>query len=90
MHASTKGNPPKLASAKSQHRRATSREKRTKGGVSEDEDQEELAPHFGVLERAAEEDGDGEADAYLKKPKIVMIAAHASKQTREADFREFL
>ena len=50
----------------------------------------ELPSHFGVLESAAEESGNGDAAFYLLKAKMTMIAAHAAKRTRQADLREFV
>ena len=50
----------------------------------------ELSSHFGVLERAAEESGNGDAAFYLSKARIAMIAAHAAKRTRQADLRKFV
>ena len=42
----------------------------------------ELSSHFGVLERAAEESGNGDAAFYLSKVRMAMIAAHAAKRKR--------
>ena len=50
----------------------------------------ELSSHFGVLERAAEESGNGDAAFYLSKARMAMIAAHAAKRTRQADLRKFV
>ena len=50
---------------------------------------DELSPHFGVLEAAAEESGNGDAAFYLTKAKMAMIAAHSAKRVRQADMREF-
>ena len=50
----------------------------------------ELSSHFGVLEEAAEESGNGDAALYLAKAKMAMIAAHSTKRVRQADMREFV
>ena len=50
----------------------------------------ELSSHFGVLEAAAEESGNGDAALYLAKAKMAMIAAHSAKRVRQADMREFV
>ena len=50
----------------------------------------ELSSHFGVLEAAAEESGNGNAALYLAKAKTAMIAAHSAKRLRQADMREFV
>ena len=50
----------------------------------------ELSPHFGVLERAAEECGNKDAAFYLSKARMSMIAAHSAKRTRQTDLREFV
>ena len=50
---------------------------------------DELSSHFGVLEAAAEESGNGDAAFYLTKAKMAMIAAHSAKRVRQADMREF-
>lgn len=47
-----------------------------------------LLSHFGVLEKAAAGSGNGDAAFHLKRANVTMIAAHASKPTREADMRE--
>ena len=39
----------------------------------------ELSSHFGVLERAAGESGNGDATFYLSKAGMAIIAAHAAK-----------
>ena len=39
----------------------------------------ELSSHFGVLERVAEERGNGDAAFHLSKAKMAMIAARAAK-----------
>ena len=49
----------------------------------------ELSSHFGVLEAAAEESGNGDAAFHLTKAKMAMIAAHSAKPVRQADIREF-
>ncbi|CAB1106964.1 unnamed protein product [Ectocarpus sp. CCAP 1310/34] len=49
-----------------------------------------LSPHFGVLESAADESGNGDAAFHLQKAKMAMIAAHAAKRVRQADMREFV
>ena len=51
---------------------------------------DELSPHFGVLEAAAEESDNGDAAFYLTKAKMAMIAAHSAKRVRQADMREFV
>ena len=51
---------------------------------------DELSSHFGVLEAAAEESGNGDAAFYLTKAKMAMIAAHSAKRVRQADMREFV
>ncbi|CAB1105377.1 unnamed protein product [Ectocarpus sp. CCAP 1310/34] len=51
----------------------TGRERRAPPAYSE------LSPHFGVLESAADESGNGDAAFHLQKAKMVMIAAHAAK-----------
>ena len=38
-----------------------------------------LSAHFGHLERAADESGNGDAVFHLQKAKMAMIAVHASK-----------
>ena len=50
----------------------------------------ELSSHFGVMEAAAEESGNGNAALYLAKAKTAMIAAHSTKRLRQADMREFV
>ena len=50
----------------------------------------ELSSHFGVLEAAAEESGNGHAALYLAKAKMAMIAAHSKRRVRQADMREFV
>lgn len=51
---------------------------------------DELSSHFGALEAAAEESGNGDAAFYLTKAKMSMIAAHSATRTRQADLREFV
>jgi len=51
---------------------------------------DELSSHFGVLEAAAEESGNGDAAFYLTKAKMAMIAAHSAKRVRQADMRAFV
>jgi len=78
------------------------RPKKTKGGSKQGSGDEntgrerrappaydELSSHFGVLEAAAEESGNGDAAFYLTKAKMAMIAAHSAKRVRQADMREF-
>ena len=48
-----------------------------------------LSQHFGTLEKYASECGLTEASYFLKKARMVMIEAHASKPARQADVREF-
>ena len=62
----------------------TGRERRAPPGY------DELSPHFGVLEAAAEESDNGDAAFYLTKAKMAMIAAHSAKRVRQADMREFV
>ncbi|CAB1108555.1 unnamed protein product [Ectocarpus sp. CCAP 1310/34] len=62
----------------------TGRERRAPPAYSE------LSPHFGVLESAADESGNGDAAFHLQKAKMAMIAAHAAKRVRQADMREFV
>ena len=77
------------------------RPKKTKGGSKQGSGDEntgrerrappaydELPSHFGVLEAAAEESGNGDAAFYLTKAKMAMIA-HPAKRVRQADMREF-
>ena len=79
------------------------RPKKTKGGSKQGSGDEntgrerrappaydELSSHFGVLEAAAEESGNGDAAFYLTKAKMAMIAAHSAKRVRQADMREFV
>ena len=51
---------------------------------------DELSSHFGVLETAAEESGNGDVAFYLTKAKMATIAAHSAKRLRQADMREFV
>ena len=51
---------------------------------------DELSSHFGVLEAAAEESGNGDAAFYLMRAKMAMIAAHSAKRVRRADMRELV
>ena len=46
-----------------------------------------LSAHFDLLERAADESGNGDAAFHLQKAKMAMIAAHTSKRARQADLR---
>ena len=62
----------------------TGRERRAPPAYSE------LSPHFGILESAADESGNGDAAFHLRKAKMSMIAAHAAKGVRQADMREFV
>lgn len=50
----------------------------------------ELSSHFGILEKAAAESGNGEAALFLAKARMAMIAAHAAKPARQTDLREFV
>ncbi|CAM9471200.1 unnamed protein product [Scytosiphon promiscuus] len=50
----------------------------------------ELSPHFGTLERAAQDSGNASAALHLSRARMEMLAAHANKRTRQADLREFL
>ena len=43
-----------------------------------------LSSHFGVLEAAAKESGNGDAAFYQKRAKMAMIAAHSAKRVRQA------
>ena len=85
------------------HVDADSKEEKEEKEEEEDEDDEstepgrgappayaELSPHFGVLERAAEECGNTDAAFYLSKARMSMIAAHSAKRTRQTDLREFV
>ncbi|CAB1101968.1 unnamed protein product [Ectocarpus sp. CCAP 1310/34] len=51
---------------------------------------EELSPHFGALEVAAEDSGNGGAAFYLTKAKMSMIAAHSARRVRQTDIRGFV
>ncbi|CAB1098723.1 unnamed protein product [Ectocarpus sp. CCAP 1310/34] len=44
---------------------------------------EELSSHFGALEVAAEDSGNGDAAFYLTKAKMSMIAAHSARRVRQ-------
>ena len=46
---------------------------------------DELSSHFGVLEAAAEESGNGDAAPYPAKAEMAMIAAHSAKRVCQAD-----
>ncbi|CAB1104515.1 unnamed protein product [Ectocarpus sp. CCAP 1310/34] len=50
----------------------------------------DLSYHFGYLETAAEESGNGDAVHHLSKARTAMIAAHTAKRARQADMREFI
>ena len=51
----------------------------------------ELTPHFGFLEKAGAESGNGEAALSLAKARMAMIAAYSTKPARQADrFKENL
>ena len=50
----------------------------------------ELSSHFGILKRAADESGNGDATFYLSKAWMAIIAAHAAQRTRQADLRGFV
>ncbi|CAB1096975.1 unnamed protein product [Ectocarpus sp. CCAP 1310/34] len=51
---------------------------------------EELSSHFGALEVAAEDSGNGDAAFYLTKAKMSMIAAHSARRVRQTDIRGFV
>ena len=59
------------------------------GGGSEPPSYADLSQHFGTLEKYASGCGLTEASYFLKKARMVMIEAHASKPARQADGREF-
>ena len=61
----------------------------TGGGGSEPPSNADLSQLFGTLEKYAASCGLTEASYFLKKARIVMIEAHASKPARQADVREF-
>ena len=61
----------------------------TGGGGSESPSYADLSQHVGTLKKYASGCGMTEASYFLKKDRIVMIEAHASKPTRQADVREF-
>ena len=61
----------------------------TGGGGSEPPSYAGLSQHFGTLEKYASGCGLAEASYFLKKARMVMIEAHASKPARQADVREF-
>ena len=48
----------------------------------------ELSSHFGVLEKAVEGSGNGDAAFYLQRAKMAMIAGHVCKPARQADTRK--
>ncbi|CAB1120526.1 unnamed protein product [Ectocarpus sp. CCAP 1310/34] len=50
----------------------------------------ELSSHFGYLEAAAEESGNGDAVYHLSKARMAMIPAHTAKRARQADMWEFI
>ena len=50
----------------------------------------EISSHFGVLEAAAEEIGNGDAALHLAKAIMAMITAHSARRVRQADMREFV
>ena len=60
----------------------------TGGGGSEPPSYADLSQHFGTLEKYASGCGLTEASYFLKKARMVVIEAHASKPAREADVRE--
>ena len=51
---------------------------------------DELSSHFGVLEAAAEESGNGDTAFHLTRATMAKIAAHSAKRVRQADMREFV
>ncbi|CAB1112272.1 unnamed protein product [Ectocarpus sp. CCAP 1310/34] len=51
---------------------------------------EERSSHFGALEVAAEDSGNGDAAFYLTKAKMSMIAAHSARRVRQTDVRGFV
>ena len=62
----------------------------TERGVGAPPAYAELSSHFGVLEKAAEDSGNGDGAFHLQWAKLAMIAAHASKPARQADMRDFV
>ena len=59
------------------------------GGGAEPPSYAELSQYFGALENYASGCGLTEASSLLKKAKMVMIEAHASKPGRQSGVREF-
>ncbi|CAB1101512.1 unnamed protein product [Ectocarpus sp. CCAP 1310/34] len=51
---------------------------------------EELSSHFGALEVAAEDSGNGNAAFYLTKANMSVIAAHSARRVRQTDIRGFV
>ncbi|CAB1096174.1 unnamed protein product [Ectocarpus sp. CCAP 1310/34] len=51
---------------------------------------EELPSHFGALELAAEDNGNGDAAFYRTKAKMSMIAAHSARRERQTGIRGFV
>ena len=49
-----------------------------------------LSEFFGPLEDVAESAGNSKAGYYLRKAKMLFLAAHAAKPTRQADIRAFV
>ena len=62
---------------------------RTRGGGSEPPSYADLSQHLGTLETYASGCGFRAAGYFLKKARMVMIKAHASKSARQADIKEF-
>ena len=60
----------------------------TGGGGSEPPSYADLSQHFGTLEKYASGCGLTETNYFLKKARMVMVEAHASKPARQADVRE--
>ena len=61
----------------------------TGGGGSEPPSYVDLSQHFGTLEKHASGCGLTEASYILKKTRMVITEAHASRPARQADVREF-
>ena len=61
----------------------------TGGGGSDPPSYADLSQHFGTLEKCASGCDLTEASYFLKKARMLMVEAHASKPARQADVREF-
>ena len=64
-------------------------DKSTRGGSSEPPSYADFSQHFGALEKYASGCGLTEVSYFLKKVRMVMIEAHASKPARQAGIREY-